>query len=1053
MKGDFTRSTFREKKHYHGVYTQQGRVRLDADGNEQVEIDLHRAHAVAADLVGQAGIPRVHAGFVITPTADGRDLNIPKGHAYVDGILCENPDDITYRSQPDYRNPDPDIQLHAGHRYVVYLDVWPRAITALEDPDIREKALGGPDTSTRAKTLWQVKLAPAETWDPSLLASTGQMEAQTSGPKAATECRMASGAGYSGLENQLYRVEIHRGSAAGKPTMKWSRDNGSVVASIVSRVGDTFTVKQLGPDQALGFAEGQWVELLNDDLELHGRPGPLATVLNPDPAACTLSLSQAPQDTSPYTRMRRWDQSEVAAGTQGIELTYDWQKLECGLEVRFAKTRYLSGDYWLIPARSATRDIEWDTPAAHPPDGIRHHYAVLATLAYDGTKFTVLGNLLTQFPPLTAITAADVSFDSRGCASPSPLVGKQNVQDALASIATLSASNIPFDNTRAQLDDSKTIQQAIDYLAQYGEGCFTLVAHPGPDWQRIFMQIPAATGNAHICLRPGEYTLPDAWLIASGTLPPVVKGKLRITGCGAATHLKSAAKAALVFRGWESVQIEGISVDAGTETPAFNVVGTTPGIWGALTFDDCGEVNLHQVTLRCAAGVAGTAACVKLNNQAPADVTRLATGFRVTESIIEPGNRQIGVLVTNAGRCHVENNRLGASGPAVDASAQLTDPRTALRMRQDLVANPVFGSAVPGVVTTVSFHGQEVRFTTPVELGKAWQKVLDARQLKAGTSLRDLRVSVASLPALVLKSLTTDANVPKELAPFRTWLSRQDATLIDGLQKRKPDAVAKLCGLLMTRVNLAPPRTLASGRALATVSYQRSGGAAFSVVFETASGLQAEWQSLITAEKPSLASAAALLKYINRRAAAVVAGEAALLARQAFANWRAFLARAYPAASSQAIVVAGSYARDVRILNNTIESTLEAIRVALSHTRRIEHPRRLRALPDSVPRLQVSGNTITLLLTPAAPAERCGIFVGNCASLALESNYLEVRRDPPNVLAVQGVKLFGHFGGLVVVRQNHITGCAPEFSLRALPPLPAARQWLVSDNCPPSVKL
>ncbi|HEX3531938.1 MAG TPA: DUF6519 domain-containing protein, partial [Thermoanaerobaculia bacterium] len=35
MKGDFSRDTFRKRKHYNRVRMQQGRVQLDADWNEQ----------------------------------------------------------------------------------------------------------------------------------------------------------------------------------------------------------------------------------------------------------------------------------------------------------------------------------------------------------------------------------------------------------------------------------------------------------------------------------------------------------------------------------------------------------------------------------------------------------------------------------------------------------------------------------------------------------------------------------------------------------------------------------------------------------------------------------------------------------------------------------------------------------------------------------------------------------------------------------------------------------------------------------------------------------
>ena len=46
--------------------------------------------------------------------------------------------------------------------YLAYLDVWERHVTAYEDEDeerigIREVALRGPDTATRAQVVWQVK--------------------------------------------------------------------------------------------------------------------------------------------------------------------------------------------------------------------------------------------------------------------------------------------------------------------------------------------------------------------------------------------------------------------------------------------------------------------------------------------------------------------------------------------------------------------------------------------------------------------------------------------------------------------------------------------------------------------------------------------------------------------------------------------------------------------------------------------------------------------------------------------------------------------------------
>jgi hypothetical protein len=65
---------------------------------------------------------------------------------------------VTYRTQPDYPVPADAPLGSATGTYQVYVDVWERPITYVEDDSIREVALGGPDTAARAKVVWQVKL-------------------------------------------------------------------------------------------------------------------------------------------------------------------------------------------------------------------------------------------------------------------------------------------------------------------------------------------------------------------------------------------------------------------------------------------------------------------------------------------------------------------------------------------------------------------------------------------------------------------------------------------------------------------------------------------------------------------------------------------------------------------------------------------------------------------------------------------------------------------------------------------------------------------------------
>lgn len=105
-------------------------------------------------------------------------------------------------------------------------------------------------------------------------------------------------------------------------------------------------------------------------------------------------------DLTTATKVRRWDQQETGdiqlvrgavRGQAGV-----WIDLEDGIQVWFEpeSTFFRTGDYWLIPARVATGNVEWplendgQTPKALPPRGIGHHSAPLAILTWNGTAMT-----------------------------------------------------------------------------------------------------------------------------------------------------------------------------------------------------------------------------------------------------------------------------------------------------------------------------------------------------------------------------------------------------------------------------------------------------------------------------------------------------------------------------------------------------------------------------------------------------------------------------------------------------------------------------------------
>ena len=204
-----------------------------------MDIQSELDRSTTRDVVGPSGAPLDGGGFDVALTAGNDDLTLSSGRIYVDGILCElePAPAATYLQQPWFPNP-PALDL-AGTPLLVYLDVWERHITYIEDPSLREVALGGPDTATRLQTIWQVKLlpqqAPGVTCKDALLPTIGDArltnDLQPAAP-ATDPCELSPAGGYRGLENQLYRVGVHTAGAVGAATFKWSRENASVAVAI-----------------------------------------------------------------------------------------------------------------------------------------------------------------------------------------------------------------------------------------------------------------------------------------------------------------------------------------------------------------------------------------------------------------------------------------------------------------------------------------------------------------------------------------------------------------------------------------------------------------------------------------------------------------------------------------------------------------------------------------------------------------------------------------------------------------------------------------------------
>lgn len=706
MGADFSRIRSNPLRDHAAVHLQQGRVLLDADFNEAVDIIDRRLRALASDVLGRSTVSQTTPdAFKLSVVAGS--LRIGLGRLYVDGLLAENHGaagtaaadrrfdalmaepaftaDIAYNNQPYL--PQPPALPTAG-RHLVYLDVWTREVTALEQPDLVEPALGV-DSTVRGQTVWQVRVlgpdaaratcaspdADIDGWAALTAPSSGRLSTGTVDvPPSADPCELPPSGGYRGLENQTYRVEIHDpGQPGAGATFKWSRDNASVASGVASVVSATeLELQTLGRDEVLRFNTGDWVEITDDVRELSQAAGELRRI-TVNEAAQRISFSPAlpagllpasfPDSTQArarHLRVRRWDQAHTvlrstggggtavfqdldAAGSTGairVPAAGTTLLLESGISVSFGtvgSAGFKAGDFWVFAARTADASVEILDQA--PPRGIHHHYARLG---------------------IWEVAAGSVT----DCRTPWPPRGEGHDCACTECVTPESHASGRF-----------TIQAAVDRLRDTG---------------------------GTICLGVGQYAL-DKPVLVSGA-----RG-LRIQGQGAATLLFAPGTAFQVAQGL-GIAIEDLAIVSAGQASAI-AVRTVIGL------------GLQRLIIavvgtgdRLAAGIALSGAVLGATLR---DNTVLAPfGIRSGAGAPAPAATlnvpPVQALLTAALR--VENNLLwcersgvALAGPTVHAMATRVSGNELLACRQGGVV--MTGATVPGA--SVHITGNSARLSGP----------------------------------------------------------------------------------------------------------------------------------------------------------------------------------------------------------------------------------------------------------------------------------------------------------------------------------------------------
>lgn len=442
-----------------GVYQQQGRMFTDADWNAWV-VAFGVALEASLEGVAPAGSPRL-GGALENASADeptSRWGKVFAGGAQAhlapaDGIV-DSPFEFGRQADLPAAPPPP-----ADRPVNLYLDLWERPITVLEDPTIADPGLGGGDTCTRTRAMAQVKWCEAEL-DPEVdLPRVGnahltlKLRGLSLGLDPCDPCAAEVPLDEE-VGDYLFRVEVHDAVAddAGvvlEVTLKWSRENGAV--------------QQAYDAPGAGITGEGWLyEWFDADTERLAGVDPAAGYR---PQRGRLTTSPVRPEAPPDSWLRRWDGYCVLTREGGVWRLTEGRDMGVGLsegrdpsshgrveitdatvtlsleqlEMRLGDTlrpfgggRFLAGDYWTADLRNAVHasgdQVLGDIAGGVPPVGVRHGYLHLGRLEEGALVVDPDESRRLSFPSLADLHARDLALDEP---LPPLLADLNNVRQAL----------------------------------------------------------------------------------------------------------------------------------------------------------------------------------------------------------------------------------------------------------------------------------------------------------------------------------------------------------------------------------------------------------------------------------------------------------------------------------------------------------------------------------------------------------------------------------------------------------------------------------------------
>ncbi len=462
---DLSREATDFRKHYNSVRMQQGRVLDDQTVNEQARIIEEDMRRTRINTIGVYGSP--DAGFRVkgfTLFNGHPTFTLSAGELYLGGLYLTLEQDQPFHLQKDWLNMNvasetSSVPAEGNSRIdMVVMDAWQQPVSAVEDSELFEVALGGPDTSQRMKTMQRVSIREGVSFDDCFdawqeiqadwvsfgslaedmeLRSDAKIQVTYTAPtEPADLCSLGEMGGYLHHENQAIRVQLTSAT-----TYTWGFDNAAPLyrARVTTSGGARIRIELMNEpkDAAHWPLQDQVVEIIpwsaalpNGErvAELSGMMAKVTSSYNPEDASFLIDTAvpvdfgtewESRDDVAEFFDgsaderfyyVRVWNRGDDLTSPAEIPIA-NGQLGNTGLAVSFMDGPLRENLFWIIAARTGSPNVvvPWILESVNgaPAYGVKHYRAPLALIRWTTSGGVTSGELIHDcripYQPLTRI--------------------------------------------------------------------------------------------------------------------------------------------------------------------------------------------------------------------------------------------------------------------------------------------------------------------------------------------------------------------------------------------------------------------------------------------------------------------------------------------------------------------------------------------------------------------------------------------------------------------------------------------------------------------------